>query len=607
MHRRMPLSIVAVLLFAGIISAEDTRSGVLARLRHDLSFLASAECEGRGPGTEGIDRAADFIADAFRQAGLKGAMPDGSFFQPFSIRGTSSLGKDVGLTLTGADFGTMTLKLNASFAPLGVSGSGSADAPIVFVGYGVTCEKPEYDDYAGVDVAGKIVLMIRKSPRYGDEKKPFADDQVVQQISALATKVENAKKHKAAAVLMVNDASEKDDALLDFRIATGPSDGIPAIHIRRSVGDLMLRYGLGKSLQEIEKAIDADLKPMSAPLNGWSGKAVVTVERKMIPAKNVVGVLEGAGPLANQTLVIGAHYDHLGYGGRGSLASGSKAIHFGADDNASGTTSIIELARRLAANPPANRRRLVFIAFSGEEMGLLGSAHYANNPIFPLADTVAMINLDMVGRLQPDPETQKGKLEIGGTGTAKSFDALIDKLNAKYDFKLKKSATGVGPSDHTSFYLKGVPVFFFFTGLHKEYHKPTDVPDLINFEGMSRIVDMVEELARTLWTDEARPEYVKGMGSTTMGSVRGNVPRLGFMPGNYDEDTEGVAIGAVTKDGPADKGGIKEGDVLVEVAGRPVKNMTAYMTEMGKQKKGEPVELTIVRKGERIKVTVTPQ
>lgn len=595
-----------VMLFGATALAEKPEASV-DRLKKDLGFLASAECEGRGPGTAGIDKAADYIADAFRQAGLKGAMPDGSFFQPFAIRGTSSLGKDVGLSLTGEDFGSLNLKLNATFSPLGVTGSGRVDAPIVFVGYGITSDQPAYDDYAGIDVTGKVVLVIRKTPRYSDAKKPFAADSRLQELAAIAAKVENARKHKASAVLMVNDASEKDDTLLDFRVATGTGDAIPALHIRRSVGDLMLTYGLGKSLDSLEQAIEADLKPMSGPLKGWSAKAAVTIDRKMIPVKNVVGVLEGAGPLAHETLIIGAHYDHLGFGGRGSLAGGSKSIHFGADDNGSGSTVVIELARRLAANPPANRRRLVIMTFSGEELGLLGSKHYVDHPIFPLADTVAMINLDMVGRLAPDAETQKGKLEIGGTGTAKSFDKLLDGLNAKYDFKLKKSATGVGPSDHTSFYLKGVPVFFFFTGLHKEYHKPTDVVDLINFDGMKKITDMVEELARGLWVDEKRPEYVKGMGSTSMGSVRGNVPRLGFMPGNYDEDTEGVAIASVTKDGAADKGGIKDGDLLVEVAGKPVKNMTAYMTEMGKQKKGEPVEVTIVRKGERIKLTVTPQ
>jgi Peptidase family M28/PDZ domain len=352
------------------------------------------------------------------------------------------------------------------------------------------------------------------------------------------------------------------------------------------------------------------MKPLSKPLSGWSAKVAAKIERQMTPAKNVVAVLDGAGSLANETLVIGAHYDHLGYGNRGSLNRGEKTIHFGADDNASGTSSILELARRLSVDPPANRRRLVFMAFSGEEIALLGSAHYADNPIFPIKDTVAMINLDMVGRLSLDEKTQKGKLEIGGTGTAKNFDALIEKHNAKYDFLLKKSASGMGPSDHQSFYLKSVPVYFFFTGLHKEYHKPTDVPDLINFDGMKKIVDMVEDLTRELWVAEPRPEFVKSDSRSTQADRPergGRGPSIRFMPGNYDDDAGGALVGAVTKGGPADKAGIKDGDLIIEVAGMPVRSMMAYTVEMRKRKVGEPVEMILMRKGERIKVTVTPE
>ena len=284
-----------------------------------------------------------------------------------------------------------------------------------------------------------------------------------------------------------------------------------------------------------------------------------------------------------------------------ACAAGVRAIHHGADDNASGTTALIELARRFGAEKDRQGRRLVFIAFSGEEMGLLGSKYYVEHPLFPLESTVAMVNMDMVGRLSMDPKTEKGKLEVGGTGTAKEFDALIDKLNAKYGFEVKKNKSGVGPSDHTSFYLKGVPVFFLFTGLHKQYHKPTDMVDLINFAGMSRITDMAEELVRQLASESPRPEYVKGMGSQFTGG-RMSVPRLGFMPGNYDDDADGVLIGSVTKGGPAEKGGVKDGDRIVAVAGEPIKNMTMYMTVMGKQKRNQPVEITVDPQGRESEV-----
>ena len=370
----------------------------------------------------------------------------------------------------------------------------------------------------------------------------------------------------------------------------------------------MLKSALHKSLTEIEEAIAKDLTPESAPLKGWSAAVSLSIAREKIAVKNVVGILDGAGPLAKETVVLGAHYDHLGYGGKGSgsLAAGTKAIHHGADDNASGTTALIELARRFGADKNRQGRRLVFIAFSGEEMGLLGSMHYVDHPLVPLDSTVAMINMDMVGRLRDDEKSGKGKLEVGGTGSAKEFDGLIDKLNAKFEFDVKKNKSGVGPSDHTSFYLKGVPVFFLFTGLHKQYHKPTDTVDLINFAGMKKIVDLVEDLTRQLATETPRPEYVKGVGSMFTGGI-GSVPRLGFMPGNYDDDADGVLIGSVTKDGPADKGGVKDGDRIVAVAGEPIKNMTMYMQIMGKQKRKEPVELTVDRKGAKVKLTVTPQ
>jgi Zn-dependent M28 family amino/carboxypeptidase len=598
---------LGILVFAVTVRADSPKDLVIARMRADLTFLASDACQGRGPDTVGIDKAADYIAAAFGSAGLKGAMPDGSYFQPFTVRGSPSLAPGARVSLAGPTE-MNDLKLDEQFQAIGLSGSGTVTAPIVFAGYGITCPEPAYDDYHGLDVADKIVLLIRRAPRYGSKDHPFADDQTVQQHAALQTKIANAAKHKAAAVLLVNDASEKDDPLMDFGYASGAAGNIPAVQIKRSFADRMLKSSLHKSLAEVEEAIAKDLTPAGAKLPGWTATVSITVDRRKIPVKNVVGVLGGAGPLANETVVIGAHYDHLGYGGRGtgSLSSDKHSIHHGADDNASGTTAIIELARRFGADKDRQGRRLVFIAFSGEEMGLLGSKHYVDHPLFPLESTVAMLNLDMVGRLTVDPKTEKGKLEVGGTGSAKEFDALIDKLNGRYGFDMRKNKSGVGPSDHTSFYLKGVPVFFLFTGLHRQYHKPTDTVDLINFAGMKQVTDLAEELARQLATTSPRPEYVKGMGSMFTGG-RMSVPRIGFMPGNYDDEADGVLVGSVTKDGPGDKGGLKDNDRIIAVAGEPVKNMTMYMQVMGKRKRNEPVEITIERKGEKVKLTVTPQ
>jgi hypothetical protein len=606
MARRFLAGVTLVVVFAALAPALDRESAV-ARLRADVAFLASDACEGRGPGTAGIDKAADYAAAAFKAAGLKGGMRDGSYFQPFVIKGNPEIGTPNSLSVSLTSGPSRGQTLGTDFQPLGLSGSGLAEAPVVFVGYGASVPAAHYDDFHGVDVAGKVVLMIRKLPRYGQDQHPFGDDQTIQQAASWAAKIDNPEQHKAAAVLVCNDAGEPDDALADLVRTGGGAASIPAVQIKRAAADRMLRDGMGQTLADIEKAIDADLKSRSAALKGVTAKVQVTIVRKPVHVKNVVAVLDGAGPLAKETVIVGAHYDHLGYGGRDSLAPGQKAIHHGADDNASGTAAIVELARRLVADPPANRRRLVFLAFSAEEVGLLGSAHYAKEPLFPLEDTTAMINLDMVGRLKDDADG-KPRLEVGGTGTAKEFNDLLDRLNAQSGFALRKNSAGVGPSDHTSFYMKGVPVFFFFTGLHREYHKPTDTADLINYPGLAKVTDFVESLVRHLATEPKRPEYVKGMtGSFSGDTARMSVPRMGFMPGDYSDDAGGVLVASVNKGGPAEKGGIQDGDLIVEIAGRPIKNMGAYMLVMATQRRGQPVEITVQRKSERLKVTVTPQ
>src|SRR5947209_7204231 len=377
---RLPRLLFAILVLSPtlFIRADAPPKSSVARMRADLTFLASDACEGRGPGTAGIDKAADHVAATFKMAGLKGAMPDGGFFQPFTVRGNPTLAPGARVILAGPNGETNDLKLDEQFQAIGLSGSGNVTAPIVFAGYGVTCPEPAYDDYHGIDVAGKIVLIVRKLPRFGDKDHPFADDQTVQQHAALQTKIANAEKHKAAAVILVNDATEKDDPLMEFAYAAGAAGNIPAVQVKRSFADQMLKSALNKSLADIEKSIAKDLTPAGAALRDWTATVSVTVDRKRISVKNVVGVLAGAGPLANETVVIGAHYDHLGYGGRGtgSLSTDKHAIHHGADDNGSGTTTLIELARRFAADKERQGRRLVFTAFSGEELGLLGSKHY---------------------------------------------------------------------------------------------------------------------------------------------------------------------------------------------------------------------------------------
>jgi hypothetical protein len=598
--------------------ATADNDAIEARMRKDITFLASDQCEGRGPGTKGIDLAAEHIAAAFAKAGLKPGGKEGSYYQPFTVPGGAELKQPNVLRLVGPLGQEIELRHGVDFQVMGFSGNKTVSAPLVFVGYGINAPRVKYEDFKMLDVAGKVVVLIRRVPRWNSKELPF-DKEKKDQHAGLLTKQALAEANKAAAVLLVNDASDLPggDKLMPFSYIPG-SSAIPALHVRRSVIDPILQSSLGMDLRDVERAIDRDLQPRAAVLPGWTANVQTSVVRKTIAVKNVIGVLEGAGPLAKETVVIGSHYDHLGYGGPGSLNKkpNVKEIHHGADDNASGTTSVIELARRFGAMPNRQGRRLVFMTFSAEEMGLLGSRHYCNKePIFPLADTVAMVNLDMVGRLRPDPKTEKDKLIVYGTGTAKTFDKLIDELNNApgAGFQLVKKREGTGPSDHDSFYRKEIPVFFLFTGMHKEYHRPNDTVtwgwgwNRINVSGMRRVTDLTEKLILSLATVKERPEYVKvaapidkGKGSTL------KIPRIGIIP-NYEEDKEGVLVGGVADGGPAAKAGMKTGDVIVEVAGKSVANLNTYMVLMGQQQRGQPLEIGILRDGKKMTLKVIPQ
>jgi hypothetical protein len=423
--------------------------------------------------------------------------------------------------------------------------------------------------------------------------------------------MQNAFRHQAAAVLFVNDrdtAQGGDDLLTFGYTAVAPSRAkLPAFHVRRAVVDALLQSSLGTSLAEIEQDIDRGLKPRSFALPGWTADLEVNVQRGTIPVKNVVGVLDGHGPLAQETVIIGAHYDHLGYGGAGSLSQSKRAaIHHGADDNGSGTTALLELARRFGAIQDRQGRRLLFIAFSGEELGLYGSVHYCKKPLFPLEETAAMVNLDMVGRLRADGKgDSKEKLTVYGTGTAKTFDKLIDAVNAKYGFRLHKIASGYGPSDQDSFYRKKIPVFFFFTGDHADYHRPSDTADKINVAGMRKVVDFVEELVRHLDRAPERPQYVRIV-EPRSARPEGRIPRLGIRP-EYGDSDEGVLLSGVSDGGPAARAGLKEGDRITAIAGKPVKDLQAYMAMIAQHKVGQPLELSVQRKGKTLNVKVIPE
>jgi Zn-dependent M28 family amino/carboxypeptidase len=315
--------------------------------------------------------------------------------------------------------------------------------------------------------------------------------------------------------------------------------------------------------------------------------------------KNIIGVLEGEGPLADETIIVGAHYDHLGLGGYGSLAPWTSAIHNGADDNASGTSTLLEIARRLAASEKKPHRRIVFIAFSGEERGLLGSAHYVRQPRYPLEKTIAMFNLDMVGRLRED------KLTVFGTATAKNFDSLVGEACQQAGIHLIKFEGAMGrdqlSSDHVSFYNRKIPALHFFTGTHTDYHRPSDDADKLNVVGMRRIADVVVKVVETTDAEVERPQYVEVKQSGS-GGVRG--VSLGTMP-DYSAQVEGVALAGVRPGSPADQAGMKAGDILIQLGDSRIGNIDDFMNALGKHKPGEEVPITVKREGKDVKLKAT--
>lgn len=585
-----------------------------ARLKADVSFLADDAQEGRAPGTKGIEAAADHIAKEFAAMGLKPAPGADGYFQKFAITGQPRVGEPMDLVARGPDGATIAGASRTDFNALAIGSTGSVEAaPIVFAGYGITADRPglKYDDYEGLDVAGKAVLAIRREPRQNDDASPF-DGKKTSDFATFRHKATNAFQHGAAMLIVVNDLAglgSDRDALLNLGSA-GPESitRLPVVHVTRDFADRLLKAAGEPSLATLEEEIDKDLKPRSRELKGVALTSHVTIDRPSVETKNVIGVLEGAGPKADETIVVGGHYDHLGRGGMlsGSLAFLSSDVHNGADDNASGTAMVLELARRLSARTDPPPRRVVFMAFSGEERGLLGSQHYADNPLFPLDSTVMMFNFDMVGRLSPE-----GELTMIGTGTSPNFSDLVEVLGKDSGLKIKKVAgmtDGFGGSDHQSFYAKDVPILFAFTGIHADYHRPSDDWPKINFPGMGRIADYCELILLDVLRRPDRPEFVRATTPRQNGGQQsastGMSVTLGVMPDYADESKSGMKLSDVREGGPAQKAGVKGGDVIVGIGGKPIATIYDYMESLGRYKPGDVVDVTVKRDGKDVVLRV---
>jgi hypothetical protein len=599
----LALVIIAAILSAPALAALQADPD--AYLKH-VKTLASPEWEGRGAGSEGLKRAARYIEAEFKSLGLEPAAGHGSYRQPFTVTTGAVLKGENSLAWESGER-EVSLTPESDYIPMSFSAGGNVAGQVVFAGYGVSADEFGYDDYTHFDVADKIVVLLRYEPPEldGQEKAERGKEgpRRYTHHSRLITKLLNAHQHGARAVLLVNGRLEADekDQLLRFGSVAGPEDaGLMMAQVSNAAAEEWFRLA-GKSLADIQNAIDTDNTPQSFTFpESLQVSLQVDIERTRAEVNNILGYLPGQ---TDEYVVLGAHYDHLGLGSESSLApSQIGTVHPGADDNASGTAGLLELARIFSARDETPKRGVLFIAFAGEEIGLLGSNHWVNHPTLPLENAMAMINLDMIGRIRDD------KVFVGGVGTGSSFEKILDDASDRHGVGLEPSASGYSSSDHMSFLGKKIPVLFFFSGLHSDYHKPSDTWEKIESEAATRLVNLVSDVSLRLIGNEERPEFAAVAPPVPAGGVArgggGYGPWFGSVP-DFGEVKTGVKFADITPDSPADKAGIQPGDILIGFGDMEVKNLYDFTFALRNSKVGDVVTVKCLRGEKEMEFEVT--
>ena len=598
------LSAILLLIFLpALTTLGQTSSPAITaeEIKEHIKYLASDELEGRLTGTEGNRMAARYIAGLMKQYGLAPAGDSGTYFQSFDFVSSVKLGGNNACVVERKpdEGGKQELKVDTDFRPLGFTSNASVSGPVVFAGYGISAPDSKYDDYKDLDVNGKIVLVLR----YGPDGNDMHSD--LNKYTSLRNKTRTAREKGASAIIMVTGPlDDPDDDLIKLSYDQSfASSGLPAVSLKRAVFERTFR-AMGKDFKSLQEEMKKDRQPKTFDLSGVTITLTTDVEFVHGRSANVVGYLEGNdAKLRDEAIVLGAHFDHLGYGGpgSGSLVPDVHEIHNGADDNASGSAALLELEQAFASHAKELKRTLVFTAFSGEELGTLGSSYYVNHPFFPLEKTIAMVNMDMVGRLR------NKDLTVYGTGTSPVWNGMLARYDADSTFTLKLIPDGIGPSDHSQFYGKDIPVLFFFTGTHDDYHKPSDDWDKINYPGEQKVTQYVYNIVEELDSDPARPQFARTASTTTSsGDSRGFNVTLGIVP-DYGEGKDGLKIGSIRPGGPAEKAGLKAGDLIVMMAGKKVLNIYDYMGILGELKSGQLVDVEVVRDGKQVKAQATMQ
>lgn len=583
-------------------SAADRRASFHVDPKKIITYLASDELQGRLVGTPEIQRAADLIAADFSKLGLKTVPGFDGYFEPFEM--TTSIEPDAQATVLEA--GGQTYHPGDEMIPLRMSAEKSAQGALVFAGYGEDVPTAHYDDFAGVDLKGKIVLILRfepSDPKTG--KSRFADaTHEYSEHAALQTKIAAAANHGAVGVIFINPPLRKpSDGLVPFSRMAMYNAPVPVVQVTPTVADALLKASGSDDLKSLQGQIDRSGKPDSKELGTVTAKLAVAFHRTQKSVENVVGLLPGKGPHADEYVVVCAHYDHLGHGGPYSLAPWSHAIHHGADDNASGTACMMEIADRFVHQPPP-ARSMLFIAFTGEEEGLIGSAHFVNHSPVSIDKIVADLNLDMVGRVEDD------KLLIGGEGTAAAFPEMLEQADKGLPLKLGQFGKGgLGPSDHMSFAMKKIPVLFFYDKMLIDYHRPTDTADKINFKGLDEVATLGQRVAEAMTTmpRQSYDDQYDAQGLTLMGVAHGSSAALGVVPdySQGDDSHGGVRISGTVPGSAAEKSGLKEGDVITQFDKTKIDNLIDLSNALAEARPGQKVKLQIKRGGKMIEIEAT--
>jgi len=574
------------------------------RFQTHIDYLADDRLEGRSVGSKGIELAAEYIAKQFADAGLQPAGDRGTYFQSFPMTLHRTL-TDAGRLGFGGD-GTK-LNQHGDFVPLSFSSEDAFSGEVVFCGYGIVAAEKNHDDFVHQDLKGKTVLILSGEPPSWADSNGSATRHAM-----LRNKIYNVKDRGAAAVLLVNPAPPEGqrDELPEFDAENPDEFGIPAFHLTRAAADEQLKRAGVEPLATLQARLDG-AGFASASLRGVQAGGQAGFRKESAPARNVLGMLRGKGAAADEVIIIGAHYDHLGIRkpmGRkfkdGKLVQEKvqPQIHNGADDNASGVSGLIEIARMFSAEPPP-ARSVLFVAFSAEETGLHGSKHYTAHPAVALDRTVAMLNMDMIGRLPPGSD----RIQVFGIECGKEFSSILEPAASEVNLSIAAGVDEGGRSDHAPFVRSGIPSMHFFTGHHSDYHQPGDDSDKINTAGGAKVAMLVYRGARELASRAGGPTFqaTQQKGAQDAGPTPTFRVVMGISPSYVDDGRPGMGVDAVSAEGPACLAGIKPGDRIVRISGKSIANIYDYMASTRNNNPGDQVEVVVLREGQEMTLKVT--